>query len=200
MNKCAYLRSNYPDLPDLEPALQSYLWRDASTAFAAGDGQGAWPALVALYGRNPGYPRLANAVQAVSDGLIGRLLAEKNYAAARAVLELVEKHFPALKLDNIASWRARFESDAREQLAKARAALAAYDYEAAREAAMFSFAILPEFGDARALLREIQMAAPEIRVGVTPVGGNTFVYGIHGQAVGQFGGSQNAKYEVPLLD
>jgi tetratricopeptide (TPR) repeat protein len=163
----AYLRSNYPDLPELEPALQAYLWRDASTAFAAGDGQGAWPALVALYGRNPEYPRLANAVQAVSDGLIGRQLAQKNYAAARAVLDQVEKHFPALKLANIANWRNRFQNDAQAQLEKARAALAARDYEAARDAAMFSFAILPEFGDARALLREIQMAAPEIRVGVT---------------------------------
>ncbi len=163
----AFLRLNYPNLPGLEPALQEHLWRDASTAFAARDGEGAWPALVALYARNPEYPRLTSAVQAVSDHLIGRRLAEKNYAAARAVLDAVVRDFPDLELANIASWRERFESDARAQLAKARAAIAAGDFDGAREAAMFAYAILPDFAVARELVREIQQSAPEVRVGVT---------------------------------
>jgi hypothetical protein len=163
----AFLQTNYPDLAGLETAMQDFLWRDASTTFAAGDGDGAWPALVALYERNPEYPRLVNAVAAVSDGLISSRLSEKNYAGARAVLELVVEHFPNLELSNIDGWRARFEADARAQLAAAREAMDAGDFDAAREAAMFAHAILPDLEDARTMIREIQAAAPEIRVGVT---------------------------------
>jgi hypothetical protein len=163
----SFLRANYPDFPGLEPLLQDYLWRDASTTFAGGDPEGAWPALVALYGRNSDYPRLVNAVQAVSDALINRRLQEKNYAAARAVLELVERHFPELELANIARWRERFAGDARAQLAKAAAALEARDYDDARDAALYAYAIVPDFEEARDMVRAIQAAAPEIRVGVT---------------------------------
>jgi hypothetical protein len=167
----AYLQTNYPDLSGLEDALQAYLWNDASAAFAAGNEDDAWPALVALYQRNTQYPRLADAVQAVSDGLISRRLEEKDYAAARAALELVERHFPQLELVNIPRWRERFQSDAQAQLKVAQAALTAGDYAAAREAAMHADALLPVQGAVRELLRQIQTAAPEIRVGVTQAGG-----------------------------
>lgn len=43
--------------------------------------------------------------------------------------------------------------------------------------------------------KAVPVVGPDIAVG-----GDTFVYGVHGQAVGRFGGSHNAKYEVPLLE
>ncbi len=57
----AYLRTNYADLPGLESAMQAYLWKEASTTFAAGQRDEAWPILLSLYARNPEYPRLDTA-------------------------------------------------------------------------------------------------------------------------------------------
>ena len=167
----AYLQTNYPQLAGLPQAEQNYLWRDAAATFAAGDGENAWPALVALYERNPNYARLAIAVQAVSDALIKQHLDAKNYSAARAVLSLLEKQFPKLTLANIDGWRQRFAGDARTQLDAARSALARREFDAARAAAMFADGIEPGSREARELLQQIQAAAPEMRVGVTQAGG-----------------------------
>lgn len=169
----AFLRTNYPDLPGLAAALDEYLWRDASSAFAGGDGEGAWPALLALYERDPQYPRLTSAVQAVSDSLINRRLVEKNYSAARAVLALVQQHFPKLELANVARWREKFDVDAKAQIAAARSALENRNFDAARDAAMVAEAMAPELDEPRDLLRQIQAAAPEMRVGVTQLGAAT---------------------------
>jgi tetratricopeptide (TPR) repeat protein len=162
----AFLSSNYPQLPGLEAALQSHLWREASTAFAAGNRDQAWPALHALYLRNPQFPRLANAVQAVSDEMISLRLKQQNYAAARAMLNTLEQTFPKLLLENIARWRGQFEADARAQLEKARAALAAGKFSEARAAVTHARSILPTIEDGEELWKEIQGTAPEIRVGV----------------------------------
>jgi tetratricopeptide (TPR) repeat protein len=166
----AFLEANYPRLAGLDAALDDYLWRDAAAAFSAGDGAAAWPALLALYERNPAYPRLVNAVQAVSDALISADLSVSNYAAARAELDVVEKHFPKLELTNIARWRQRLSSDAEAKLRTARAAFNTGNFHAAREAAMIAEAIAPELDEARTLLAEIQAAAPEFRVGVMQAG------------------------------
>ena len=166
----AFLRLNYPELSGLQPAMENYLWREASAAFAAGRRDEAWPILVALYARNSEYPRLASAIQAVSDAIIAGSLEAKNYAAVRATLDVLEKSFPKLQLTNAARWRQRLAADAHEQLVEAREAMAAEDYTAAREAAVFAAEILPETSGAGALLQEIQTTAPEIRVGVTSLG------------------------------
>lgn len=161
-----YLQTNYPKLLGLEDLLQTYLWKEASAAFAAGDRDQAWPILLALYARNPGYPRLDSAVQAVSDAIIAERIKTKNYAAARAVVDMVEKNFPKLSLTNVARWRQRFQNEAQEQLKIARQALADKNYAAARDAATFAASIVPSFPEGEALLTEIQNTAPEVRVGV----------------------------------
>src|SRR5690606_17371844 len=55
-NYFAFLQDHYPNLPGLEEALQSHLWREASVAYAAGRREEAWPVLHALYLRNPNFP------------------------------------------------------------------------------------------------------------------------------------------------
>ncbi|HMO85743.1 MAG TPA: ABC transporter substrate-binding protein, partial [Lacipirellulaceae bacterium] len=124
-------------------------------------------ALVALYDRNPKHPRLATAIQAVSDNLLARRLDERNYAGVRALLDVLDQRVAALELPNLARWRQRLASDARNQLTQARQALTDGDFESAREAARFAYVILPELAEARALMREIQAAAPVIRVAVS---------------------------------
>lgn len=167
----AFLSLNYPQLGGLESLRQQHLWREASTLFSAGKRDEAWSVLVALYQRNGQFPRLVNAVQAVGDGLIGQHLEGKNYAAAGALVDAMERSFPTLQVPSIAKWRQRFQSDAQEQLAKAREAFAAKRYSAARDAVTYAMAILPGVPGGAELWREIQTAAPEVRVGVTQGGG-----------------------------
>jgi hypothetical protein len=166
----ALLSINYPQLEGLEPLRQQHLWREASALYSAGERDEAWSVLVALYQRNPDFPRLVNAVQAVGDGLISQHLEDKNYAAASALVNAMEQSFPKLQAPSIAKWRQRFEGDAQQQLAKAREALAAKRFSSARDAASYAMAILPNVEGGAELWNEIQSAAPEIRVGVTQGG------------------------------
>jgi hypothetical protein len=166
----AFLATNYPKLDGLEVAMQSHLWREASAEFAAGKPAQAWPVLHALYLRNSKYPRLVNAVQSVSDDLIGARLNEKNYTAARAFIDMLEQTFPDLPLTNASRWRDKFRTDAAAQLAKARAALAEQKYSDAREAVTYARSIDPAVQGGEELWKEIQGTAPEIRVGVSQAG------------------------------
>ena len=166
-NYLAFLTTNYPQLPGLEQALQAHLWREASTAYAANKREEAWPALVALYERNAKYPRLVNAVQAVSDDLIEERFKEGDYAGARLLVEALGRSFPQLALPNIARWQGQFKSDADAQLARARQAFAAQNYSEARTAIAFARSIMPDIPGGAELWKEIQMTSPEIRVGVT---------------------------------
>ncbi|BBO33467.1 ABC transporter substrate-binding protein [Lacipirellula parvula] len=166
-NYLAFLAANYPQLPGLEQALQAHLWREASTAYAEKRYEDAWPALVALYERNAEYPRLVNAVQAVSDDLVNQKLQNHNYAAARLLVDALGASFPQLQLANIARWQAKFVSDANAQLTRARSAFDRKDYSEARDAVNFARSIMPEIPGGAELWKQIQETAPEIRVGVT---------------------------------
>jgi tetratricopeptide (TPR) repeat protein len=169
----AFLSANYPQLPGLESARQSHLWREASTDFAAGRRDEAWSVLQALYQRNPAYPRLANAVQSVSDDMISGRLEERDYNAARAVMSALEKSFPELKLQNIARWQARFQADANAAMERAQAAYAAERYSEARAAVNQARAIMPSTPGAEELWNQIQTTAPEIRIGVMQAAGES---------------------------
>jgi hypothetical protein len=162
----AFLSANYPNLAGLETAQQSHLWQEASAAYADGRKDDAWPILHALYLRNPAYPRLASAIQAVSDDMIKQRIAQRNFPAARAIIEALEATFPKLSLPNIERWRAQFEADARAQLQVARTAFAAQEYSDARSAIAHARAIWPAIQGGDELWKEIQETALEIRVGV----------------------------------
>jgi tetratricopeptide (TPR) repeat protein len=162
----AYLRKHYPDLPGLESALEVHLWREASTLFASGEREAVIPVLWALAQRNPGFPRLVNAVEATTNDIIAGQLERGDYAAARRTVETSARSFAALKLTNLDKWRSRFQTDAQRRLEEARDALEAKDYDAARDAVNAAVGIQPELPEAVALWREIQARAPEIRVGV----------------------------------
>jgi hypothetical protein len=166
-NHLAFLTANYPQLPGLEQALQSHLWREASALYAAKNREEAWPALLALYARNPQFPRLANAVQAVSDDLIKERLEAGDYASARTLVDGLASSFAKLPLTNVARWRSKFTADANAQLERARRAFAAQEYGEAREAVTYARSIMPDIPGGAELWKEIQSTAPEIRVGVT---------------------------------
>ncbi|MBX3434046.1 MAG: hypothetical protein KF847_12055 [Pirellulales bacterium] len=161
-----FLLKNYPDLPGIEDAAQDHLWQDAAASFREKRLEDALASLLALYDRNPAHPRLAGAVDAVSDVLVTQRLAEGDFASARTVIDMLEASFPQAKLASVAKWRRKFRDDAATELARGRRALAAGEFAAARAAVTHARAIDPGIEGAAALLAKIQDAAPEIRVGV----------------------------------
>jgi hypothetical protein len=166
----AFLATNYPQLEGLEQAMENHLWREASATYAAGKRDEAWPILQALYLRNPRFPRLINAVQAVSDEMVKERLKEHDFAAARKIIEELERTFRNLPLTNVANWRRQFQQDADAEMAKSRAALAEKKYSEARDAVTLARAILPTIAGGEELWKQIQSAAPEVRVGVAQFG------------------------------
>jgi hypothetical protein len=166
----AFLSTNYPKLEGLEQAMENHLWREASATYAGGKRDEAWPILQALYLRNPRFPRLVNAVQAVSDDLIKERLKADNFAAARSIVDELERAFRELPLTSVAKWRQQFQQDAEAEMTKARAALAEQNYSEARHAVALARAILPSIAGGEELWKQIQSAAPEIRVGVAQAG------------------------------
>lgn len=160
------LLREYPDLPGVKDAANDYLRRNAVQLQQSGESERALSVLSALYERQPSAPGLGPAVDDVCGTLIERYLREKNYAAARAVLDLWHKKFATLDSAKSAAWEQRFAAAATRQVADARAFAAAQDYVAARRAIGRARDIWPDNRDADALLAEMQRQNPTVSVGV----------------------------------
>ena len=162
----AFLHDNYSDLAGLKAITANYLYRDAVATFTAGSFDEALAVLGALYDAEPQRPGLARAIEGVTDRLIERRLAERDYAGARQLLESVSRRFDRLGLGNMESWRKKFSDGADRQLEQARRALEAGDYMAARRALVHATTIKPDSPGVAPLLAELRRRSPQVVVGV----------------------------------
>jgi hypothetical protein len=162
----ARLLRDYPKLPGLNDAANEYLRRNAVQLIQAQQRDRALAVLAALYERSPNASGLASAVDAVCGPMIEQQLRRKDYAAARAVLDIWRKQFRALQSPTAATWEERFQSAAERQVAEARKLVADRKYVAARRAIGRARDIWPELAQARELLARIQEENPSISVGV----------------------------------
>ncbi len=162
-----FLHRHYPDLSGLKEATETYLQRDAMTAFQEKRYDESLAILSALYDINPQRRGLGKAIEGVSDRLIAEQLANRDFAGARQMLDSLREDFSGLELVNIPAWQEKFQVGAERQLDVARQAITAGDYAAARQAIQQAIAILPEIEEARALFAEIERLSPQIVVGVS---------------------------------
>jgi tetratricopeptide (TPR) repeat protein len=162
----ARLLRDYPALPGLNDATNDYLRRNALALQQSEQYERALAVLAALYERQPNAPGLSAAVDAVCGKMIEKHLREKNYAAARAVLDLWRKEFHTLPSESATAWEERFSAAAERQVAEARQFIASKQYVAARKAMGRARDIWPENDKADALLAELQRANPTVSVGV----------------------------------
>lgn len=172
-----FLHSHYPQLPGLQDASEQYVKQEALNAFAAKKYDESLTILLSLYDINSQHRGLAEAVRAVSDRVINAYLEQRNFAAARGVLDLLKQGFPQLDLQNVATWENKFQQDAQVELA---AALKAFDqqrYNDARAAIRRAEDVLPGLPEVGELMRQIDALAPQLIVGVhqlvTPQGRST---------------------------
>ncbi len=162
----ARLLRDYPAMPGLNDAVSDFLRRNALALQQSGEYDRALAVLMSLYDRQPGAPGLVDAVDAVCGKIIAEQLREKNYAAARAVLDLWQGQFATLNSSVAANWEQRFGAAAERQVEEARQLIAAKNYVAARKAMGRARDIWPENEEADALLAEIQRENPTVSVGV----------------------------------
>ena len=169
-DELSFLHKYDPNLPGLGAATDRYLHADALREFRTGRYGEALIALQALYDRNPKYPGLAGAVEAVGNRRIREYLAAKKYYAARKVLELLDQAYQGLNLPSVIVWKKKFRQASERQLNLAEAALNQKQYRAARAALRQATEILPHVPGVGPLLARLEREHPEIVVGVARLG------------------------------
>ncbi|MDZ4658038.1 MAG: ABC transporter substrate-binding protein [Bythopirellula sp.] len=162
-----FLHRHYPELPGLKKATETYLQRDAMTAFQEKRYDESLAILSALFDINPQRRGLGKAIEGVSDRLITEQLANRDFAGARQMLDSLREEYEGLALTNIAAWQEKFQTGAEQQLDVARQAITAGEYADARQAIQKALAILPDIEEARTLFDEIERLSPQIVVGVS---------------------------------
>lgn len=162
----AYLYNSDPNLEGLAASAQRMLVAEAQAAFAAQNDDRALMLLLELYEQNPKYPGLKETLDRVGDRLIAEHMKEARYAKARTFIQLLKQKFPGEKYERLDNWRQQLISLASEQLAAARKHFAAKEYRQAKLASNRATEIWPELAGVRELERQVQVAYPQVLVGV----------------------------------
>lgn len=160
------LSSDYPSFPGLDDAVGDYLRRNAFALYQARQNDRAMALLLTLYERNPKYPGLPNAVEAVAGDIIKEYLRNQQFAAARAVLDLWRIQFKGVASDAAATWQRRFEAAAERKVDEGRQLATEKKYIPARKAAQGALAIWPDSKPAAELLAQLQRDFPFVSVAV----------------------------------
>ena len=161
----AFLREEYPKMPNLKEETANYLYREAFAFFEKGEHASATARLLETYHANPQRKGLDNAFDKVAGPLVDKYLQKKDYESARKVLETVAECYPNHPL--VRRHESALEDRAGKFLAQAKTALEAKDYHAADAAIREVFRVWPNLSGATELRRTIQDLYPRIVVGVT---------------------------------
>lgn len=162
----ARLLRDYPQYPGLKDAVNDYLQQNALALVASQEYNRALAVLSTLYERSPDTPGIRQSIDTVCSKMVEQQLREKNYAAARAVLQVWRTTFRGVDSPTVAAWEERFATAAQRQFEEARQQLAARDYGAARKAIARARDIWPDSRQLMQVLDEIQQASPTVTVGV----------------------------------
>jgi len=162
----ARLLREYPATPGLNEAANDYLLQNALQLSKSQQLDQALAVLTALHERQSRAPGLLAAVDAVCGQMIDQHLRDKDYAAARAVLDVWQSQFSALQSPAAVAWQQRFAAAAERHVSEARQSIADKKYVSARQAIGRARDIWPESEEARELLAKLQRENPSVSVGV----------------------------------
>jgi tetratricopeptide (TPR) repeat protein len=167
-----FLRSRYPQTPGLAEARQNYLYLSAGAAFRQQKYDEALAILEELLALNPNYrgaagsPPLLTVLGNIVDPLIARYIEQKDYRAARTLLERVARQHKAENEPFAKKWRetlaalaARYRDEARQHLEAGRLA-------EAHDAAQAMQQVWPGLEGAEQLVAELARRYPRVVVGV----------------------------------
>jgi len=162
----ARLLRDYPELPGLNDAVNAYLKRNALALVESQNYDRALAVLSTLYERAPNTAGIRQLVDTVCSKMIQEQLRAKNYASARAVLQVWQDQFRGLNSPAVAAWEQRFTAAAERQIAEARQQSDAKDYLAAGKSITLARDIWPDIHEADKLLAQVQAQYPAVTVGV----------------------------------
>ncbi len=160
----ARLEQDYPDLPELAPAMEAYLYEEAKAALRAGESHRALAMLWEIHGRNPQRPGLDKALGIATEQLVQQYVAAEKFPAARALTRRLQLTYPDHPV--VAAWHQRWREEAAALLAQGRAELNAQRLAAAAACCRRLVCIWPELSGARELAVELHERYPRVVVGV----------------------------------
>src|SRR5690606_4997044 len=141
----SYVRQRYPDTPGLDEAIQAFLFANAGSPYQQGKLDRALATLAELYQMNADYPRAAAGLGAVADRVLKRYIdQEKNYRAARQLLQRLDSAYGTAIRSSLDSSRARLEELATAEKEQAEKHVAEGDFLAAHEAVRRMMRIWPQ--------------------------------------------------------
>jgi ABC-type transport system substrate-binding protein len=162
----ARLQADYPNLPGLNDAVCDYLRQNAIVLYQNKQYDRALALLLTLYEKNPAFPTLPNALEAVAGEVIQQYLRDGDYASARRVLDLWRKEFKDIATQGAATWQQRFEAAATKQVSDATQLVEQRKYIPARKTLGRALAIWPDLASARQVMERIEREFPFVAVGV----------------------------------
>lgn len=160
----ARLEREYPELSELAPAMEAYLYEEAKAAFRASDFHRALAMLWEIHQRNPQRPGLDKALGMATEQLVQRYVAAEKFPAARALTRRLERAFPGHAVAAI--WHQRWREEAAALLAQARSHVAANELAEASAACRRIARLWPALPGAGELAAEVHERYPRVVVGV----------------------------------
>jgi tetratricopeptide (TPR) repeat protein len=161
-----FLQRNYAKTPQLNESFDGFLYKNALAEAKLQNFEGAFPLLYELAERNPQYPNLDRALEAVGTRVIEQRLADERFASARAAIALVRKKFADTPLPKVERLRAQLMGEATKLRDAAQQNLASNQLRAAQRAARQAITVWPDLEGLAALNRQIDAKYPLVFAGV----------------------------------
>jgi len=166
------LQYNYPDLPNLQKAVNDYLYLDAIQLTRALRYSEALGLVEELLSRQPSYryrpsaPSLVDFLGGLLDRMLKAYVQQENFRAARVLLQRINRQYPSDKPATVEKWIEQLETSARQRRDEAKQHLDASRFREAITAARQMMDIWPDVQGGRSLDDEISQRYPLILVGV----------------------------------
>ncbi len=159
-----FLKTEHPQLPDLAPAFQDYLFEEAKRAYRQGQYDMALAMLRELHQRNPNRDGLERVIQAATDKLVAKYLAQQAYLPTQALIDNLAAWYPENTL--VIQRRKEFDDRVASLLAAAQTASTSGDYRQADQLVRQLSAMAPKHREGKELAQSIHAHYRRMVVGV----------------------------------
>lgn len=160
---------NYPRTPGLDQLRLEFLLVSAFDMIQSGDIPHAMAVLeeyIRAFPNDSRVPKVAGKISELANQMIEKFFNEGELATARLMVNRLDRDYKQTPLPAVAIWRAKFLELAESYRSKAIELRAENNYPDARVAATKMLEIAPEIEGGTALLQELLLAYPMVRVGV----------------------------------
>jgi len=160
-----FLRTTYPNVPNLEGSIQNYLRVEAATFLQKKDFESALAMLRELFRRNPDMPGLENALGVATQELVNQRIADDDYRTARLLLRNLAELYPEHAV--VKQREEGFQAEAARLLEQGRRDVDEGRLREAHKAGRRLLHIWPDLPGGREFIDSVQSRYRRLVVGVT---------------------------------